>query len=243
MILLCTLNARYIHSSLVLRYLYAHMGELQRQTRIIEFTINQRPLDITEQLLDLQPRIIGFGLYIWNISQTTAVIAMIKSLRPDIQIILGGPEISHETERSPAYPYADFIIRGQADLAFANLCRSLLGQQPPPARIIDAPVPDPAQLALPYPHYTDEDIRQRVIYVEASRGCPFKCAFCLSALDKTARAFDIDHFLQQMQEQIIQRLGEKKIEDAFAGADLQIEGAVDKLEMTRTSIVKRLHLL
>ncbi len=199
MILLSTLNARYIHSSLGLRYLYAQMGRLQAQSRIIEFTINQRPLDIAEQLLELQPRIIGFGLYIWNITQTSEVMAIIKSLRPDIQLIAGGPEISHETEQSPAYPYADHIIRGQADFAFVDLCRQLLDQQTPPDKIIDASAFNPAQLTLPYEHYNAEDIRQRVIYVEASRGCPFKCEFCLSALDKTAQAVDIDDFLHHMQ--------------------------------------------
>ena len=133
MILLATLNARYIHSSLGLRYLYAQLGELQAHSRIIEFTINQRPLDIAEKLVDLQPRIIGFGLYIWNISQTIEVMAIIKSLRPDIQLIAGGPEISHEIEQSPAFAYADHVIRGQADFAFAALCRQLLEQGPQPA--------------------------------------------------------------------------------------------------------------
>ena len=199
MILLCTLNARYIHSSLGLRYLYAQLQEMQAHSRIIEFTINQRAQDIAEQLLELQPEIIGFGLYIWNITQTTEVIAILKALRPDIRIILGGPEISHETEDSPAFPLADFIIRGQADFAFAELCRALLDKHPPPTRIINAASFDPAQLSLPYAYYSDEDIRQRVIYVEASRGCPYKCEFCLSALDKTSRPVDMDALLQQLQ--------------------------------------------
>ena len=199
-ILLCTLNARYIHSALGLRYLFANMGGLQAQTRILEFTIKQRPVDIAEQLLDLEPAIIGFGCYIWNIRETTEVIALVKTLRPDIRIVIGGPEVSFETQQSPAWPWADHVIRGQADLAFAQLCRQLLDGQQQPAKIIDADAVDPQALDLPYAAYTDTDIRQRVIYVEASRGCPFKCEFCLSALDRTARPFDLAAFLQQMEQ-------------------------------------------
>lgn len=199
MILLGTLNARYIHCSLGLRYLYANMGELQEHTRIMEFMINQRPIDIAEEILKTEARIIGFGVYIWNISQTCEVLAILKTLQPELTIILGGPEISHESETSPAFTYADYIIKGPGDLAFARLCRDLLSNMPPSHKIIDAATFHPTQLTLPYDQYSDEDIRQRVIYVEASRGCPFKCEFCLSSLDKTAQSFDIDEFLQAME--------------------------------------------
>lgn len=204
MILLCTLNARYIHSALGLRYLYANMGSLQQQTQIQEFTINQRAIDIAEIILQQNPSIVGIGCYIWNIQQVSEVLAIIKSLRPDIVLVLGGPEISFETAQSNAYAYADYIIRGQGDLAFSQLCRDILDQKTVPDRIIDAEPFHPNQLALPYDFYTDEDIRQRVLYVEASRGCPFKCEFCLSALDKTAQPFVLDDFLQAM-EKLYQR--------------------------------------
>jgi radical SAM superfamily enzyme YgiQ (UPF0313 family) len=199
MILLCTLNARYIHSSLGLRYLYANMGDLQPQTRIMEFMINQRALDIAEQILKHKPTIVGFGLYIWNISQSTQVIAILKTLQPDISIILGGPEISYETEQNPAYEYADLVIRGQADISFAQACHGIINKKVLLHKVIDSPAFHPDTLKLPYSFYTDEDIRQRVLYVEASRGCPFKCEFCLSSLDKTAQAFNIDEFLQEME--------------------------------------------
>ena len=198
MILLCTLNARYIHSSLGLRYLYANMGELREQTRLIEFMINQRPIDIAEQILAERPRIVGFGLYIWNIVQTTEVMAILKALDPSLIIVAGGPEISHETAQSPAFPHVDHVIRGQADFAFGELCEDLLAGNHR-ERIIDPPAFHPGELALPYELYSDEDIRQRVLYVEASRGCPFKCEFCLSALDKTAQPFNTESFLQAME--------------------------------------------
>ena len=203
-ILLSTLNARYFHASLGLRYLYANLGELRTDTAIREFIITQRPLDIAEALLAEQPRLIGFGVYIWNVVETTQIVTLLKRVRPDLRVVLGGPEVSHEWEEQPIVDMADYLITGQADLAFAQLCRRLLNDDPPTEKIIAAAPPPLDQLALPYPFYTDEDIAHRLIYVEASRGCPFRCEFCLSALDQTAWPFPLELFLAEM-ERLYQR--------------------------------------
>src|ERR1051325_5990395 len=97
-IVLTTLNAKYIHAAFGLRYLMANLGELQSRACIAEFDINQRPIDIAEQLLARNPKIIGFGVYIWNVAPATEVVAAIKRVRPDVTIILGGPEGSYEGE-------------------------------------------------------------------------------------------------------------------------------------------------
>lgn len=199
-ILLATLNARYIHSAFGLRYLKANMGELEGRTRIMEFTLERRPIDIVEQILATAPRIVGFGVYIWNIEQTTQVAAMLKRLAPELILVLGGPNISFEQEKQPISQFADYIITGQADLRFAQLCREILGGEAPRQKIIAAPPPRLDEIALPYHLYSDEDIAQRVIYVEASRGCPFKCEFCISALDKTARPFEAERFFKAMEQ-------------------------------------------
>src|SRR6185436_18013229 len=96
-IVLTTLNAKYIHAAFGLRYLLANLGELQPRACLVEFDINQRPLDIAEVLLARESRILGFGVYIWNVAETTEVIAAIKRVRPDAVVILGGPEVSYET--------------------------------------------------------------------------------------------------------------------------------------------------
>lgn len=198
-IILSTLNARYIHSSLGLRYLLANMGNLTEQTRLVEYNINSRPIDIAEDLLQQQPRIIGFGVYIWNVEQTLQVIKLIKTISPETIIILGGPEVSYEYDDQEIVKLADYLITGQADLAFAQICDQLLSGRKPLQKI-DPVLPFTLdQIRLPYSCYTDEDIANRIIYVEASRGCPFKCEFCLSALDKTVWPFDLDLFLAEMQ--------------------------------------------
>ncbi len=198
-ILLTTLNARYIHSSLGLRYLLANLGELQNKTHIREFTIDQRPIDVAEKLLAERPRIIGLGVYIWNVEQSRQLVEIVKQVAPEVIVILGGPEVSFEWQAQPWLQQADYVIGGYADLAFARLCRDILAGTTPTERFLSAPMPRLAQLTLPYDGYNDEDIAHRLIYVEASRGCPFKCEFCLSALDKTATPFELDAFLKSME--------------------------------------------
>ncbi len=197
-IILSTLNARYIHSAFGLRYLKANMGALIDDTHIIEFTIHERPIDIVEKLLACKPLIIGLGIYVWNIEQMTHVAALIKTVSPETALILGGPEVSFEHNQQPICRLADYIICGHGEHAFATLCQHLLNGQYPGENILRPAPPKLDALALPYKYYSDEDIAHRIIYVEASRGCPFKCEFCLSALDKTAWSFDIEQFLDEM---------------------------------------------
>jgi radical SAM superfamily enzyme YgiQ (UPF0313 family) len=191
-ILLSTLNAKFIHASLGLRYLMANLGPLRSRARMLEFDINQRPMEIAEVLLAESPKIIGLGVYIWNTPVITELAALLKRVRPDVILILGGPEVSHETESHPAVPWADYVITGEADLAFAELCRQCLEGRRPAEKIIHATLPDLNALALPYDFYSDSDIRSRLLYVEASRGCPFSCDFCLSSLDEAVRPFPLD---------------------------------------------------
>jgi len=203
-IVLATINAKFIHAAFGLRYLYANLGDLQSRVRIAEFDINQRPVDIAEVLLAHNPKIIGLGVYIWNVAEATEVVAAIKRVRPEVIIILGGPEVSYETESQSIVQLADYVITGEADLKFAEVCRELLHDRAgtecaPRPKIIPAPLPEFSQLKLPYEFYDERDIAHRIIYVEASRGCPFTCEFCLSSLDVPVRAVPIEQFLGEMQ--------------------------------------------
>lgn len=198
-IILSTLNARYIHASMGLRYLLANMAELQGSTELIEFNINGRVIDMAETLLSKQPKIIGLGVYIWNARETLELVQLLKTVSPDTLIVLGGPEVSYEFETQELVSHADYVITGQADVAFRELCNDLLSGIKPINKIIH-PLPfELSEIALPYAWYNDEDISNRVIYVEASRGCPFKCEFCLSSLDKTVYPIDIELFLNEME--------------------------------------------
>lgn len=209
-IILSTLNARYIHAALGLRYLLANLdvhggAGLQARSTIREYTIVRSPDEIVADLLaTLGPpvpgltQVLGFGVYIWNVTQTTVVLRLLRAVRADLKIVLGGPEVSHETNDQAIVALADHVITGWGDVSFAKLCRALLDGPRPLMKIIQGEQPDLTALALPYAHYSDADLANRVLYVEASRGCPFKCEFCLSALDKTAWAFELETVLQAL---------------------------------------------
>ena len=205
-IILATLNAKYIHASLGLRYLLANMGDLKPRTLLREFTIAREPQAVVDELLAAlgEPcegavQVIGFGVYIWNVTQTCEVVRLLKQQRPTLKLVLGGPEVSHEVDEQAIVQLADHVITGWGDVSFPKLCRALLVGPRPLMKVIAGEQPPLDQIALPYCEYTDADLAHRLLYVEASRGCPFKCEFCLSSLDKTAIAFDLDVFLAQMQ--------------------------------------------
>lgn len=197
-IVLTTLNARYTHASLGLRCIRANLGELREDSLIDEFIIGQQTNEIAEKLLAHQPRIIGFGVYIWNVDETTKIIALLKRVAPDVTIIIGGPEVSFEIEDQRICQLADYVITGWGDVTFRKVALAVLRGPQPLMKVHAGEQPDLSELAMPYRDYTDEDIAHRTLYVEASRGCPFKCEFCLSALDKTAWPFETEAFLMEM---------------------------------------------
>jgi radical SAM superfamily enzyme YgiQ (UPF0313 family) len=225
-IVLTTLNAKYIHAAFGLRYLLANLGDLQPRACLVEFDINQRPLDIAEVLLAREPKILGFGVYIWNVAETTEVIAAIKRVRPDVTVILGGPEVSYETEEQAVVQMADYVVTGEADLKFAEVCRQLLQGAKPPAKVIPAPLPEFSQLTLPYDLYTDDDVAHRVIYVEASRGCPFTCEFCLSSLDIPVRQAPLETLLQHLQRLLDRGVRQFKFVDRTFNLNLNVSRAL-----------------
>jgi len=271
-IVLATLNARYAHASFGLRYLMANLpSDLIPRATIAEFDVNQRSINIVEKLLLQNPKIVGMGIYIWNAEQSRQVVSQLKRLRPEIAIVLGGPEVSYETEVQEICALADYVICGEADLAFGELCESLLGGRKPLLKVMQAELPEFGEekarrhegtearrggngeedqseftsasstlsplrafvpsclrttLQLPYSLYTDHDLSNRVIYVEASRGCPFKCEFCLSSLDVPVRNAPIDLFLAEMQGLLDRGLKQFKFVDRTFNLNLAISKAI-----------------
>lgn len=232
-IVLCTLNAKYIHASLGLRYLLANMDRhggagLRARTLLREYTIARAPQQIVDELLALRPTVVGFGVYIWNVSQTTEVVRRLKRQAPAVRVVLGGPEVSHEVEQQEIVRLADHVITGWGDVSFPKLCRALLHGPAPLMKVIPGEQPPLDEIVLPYAEYSDEDLAHRLLYVEASRGCPFKCEFCLSSLDKTAWAFDLDAFLAELN--LLHRRGARHFKFVDRTFNLKVEASVRILQ-------------
>ena len=205
-ILFTAFNARYAHTAFGARYLLANMGDLKQQSALLEFDLQVQPRIAVEKILNRNPKILIIGCYIWNIDLVTKTAALLKAIRPDIQLILGGPEISYETEEQDIFQYADYVVCGEGEIEVPKLCGQILAVGHPEehgetdsvpsskaaGKIINAEPVDVSQIELPYDLYSDDDIKHRAIYVEASRGCPFRCEYCMSSLDPCVRYFPED---------------------------------------------------
>ena len=215
-VVLSTLNSKFIHSSLALRYLKAY-GEAHGQAYdIVEYTINMPVLDILSDITEHDIDVLGFACYIWNIEMTLHVVDMVKAVRPDIKIVLGGPEVSFTAdELLERCPNIDYIVQGEGEEAFHALVTALQlgndGLNPviPGVRgrrngsifgsAEAVEVRDLSTIPFPYTEEDMEDLEHKIIYYESSRGCPFSCQYCLSGNKNTVRFFPQERTLEELQ--------------------------------------------
>lgn len=205
-VVVATLNAKYIHTSLALRYLKSFsQGEFD--VDIAEYTIKDPSMSIAADLFSRKPDVIGFSCYIWNIEETITVVDMLRKVLPDVKIVLGGPEVSYDTEEwMNRLQGVDFIVMGEGEETFRDLLRQIAGEQKyhfvfglayrkDGQVVITPPRPKLDLNAIPSPHRFKQDLpslRNRVVYFETSRGCPFSCQFCLSSIEVGVRYFDME---------------------------------------------------
>jgi anaerobic magnesium-protoporphyrin IX monomethyl ester cyclase len=195
-ILLTTLNAKYIHLNLAIRLLY-QLNKSHKGLAWQEFTIKQPAQQIAEACVNYD--VVAFSCYIWNISQTLAVAQLLKQINPNIKILLGGPEVSYEWQPVLELPYIDYIIVGEGEIPF----NSFINNYPNISNINNLAYKQNGQLILkeqqaifdmsnfiglnPYIGDPIEELANKVSYIETSRGCPYKCEFCLASLDNKVR--------------------------------------------------------
>ncbi len=211
-IVLATINAKWIHPSLALRLLQANLGGLAEKSRILEFALRQPQEEKVSALLAETPRILALSVSIWNHEATLALLDALEShWRADPRsrpiIVLGGPEVSYLSEASPLIQRADWVIHGEGELVFrvlsehlllGNSLKSLEPYGSTSGKWLYARPVSLEEIKSAYHLYTDEDIARKLIYVEASRGCPFGCEFCLSSLDRRVRNVPLEQFLLDM---------------------------------------------
>lgn len=199
-----TLNAKYIHTNIAIRYLKAYAAP-EFEIELAEYTIKDPIMNIVTDLIGKRPNVIGFSCYIWNIEETIKVIKMIKKIDPSIQIVAGGPEVTYDVlEWMETVKEFDFIAIGEGEHTFKQLLTELNGAKQfenvpgiayrKEGKVKITPQSNKLNLReLPSPFRFEEDIShlsKRVTYIETSRGCPFSCQFCLSSIEVGVRYFD-----------------------------------------------------
>ena len=217
-ILLATINAKWIHPSLALRLLKANLGPLSENCEIVEFALRQPLREKLEPILESRPRILGLSVSIWNLTATVELLKELAKIwdgagevsRPFV--VLGGPEVSYLPTDAEIFEYADYCVRGEGEIVFGKLCDIVFSGKA--GNIADlhsngeCAVVDLGELKSGYALYTDEDLQRKLTYVEASRGCPYSCGFCLSANHgdnpkiPRVREFPLEPFLREMNELI-----------------------------------------
>lgn len=205
-ILLTAINAKYIHSNLALRNFIAYTSDCQEHLVLKEYTINHVPDRILQNIYRELPDVLCISCYIWNIAYVETLTEEFHKLLPNVPIWLGGPEVSFEAEAFlDTHPAVTGIMRGEGEDTFAALARHYIYGSP--EYFEDIPgllfrrgktvtyTGEPLPLALdniPFCYDNAADLEHRIVYYESSRGCPFRCSYCLSSLEKTLRFRSLD---------------------------------------------------
>ncbi len=236
-VILTTLNSKFIHSNLAIRYLKEYAKDLE-DIRIEEFTINQNLGEIAAKIYGLKPDLVAFSTYIWNIDQTLEVCERLKLVSPDTKILLGGPEVSFQMkDLMLRNAFIDYIVYGEGEETFRDL---LLKKEPFGIEglvyrhggevIVNPPRPligDIDRIPSPY-HSIGDEYRNKIVYYESSRGCPFNCAFCLSSTIKGVRYMSIDRVKKDLDNLIDAGVKQVKFVDRTFNANKEFSKEVMK---------------
>ena len=212
---LTVLNAKFIHSSLALRCLHSACRKKNIDTVTAEYTINQHIYDILRHLTALGGQAVGFSCYIWNIDMTCHLIALLKQVRPDVTIFVGGPEVSYTArEVLEENPCVDYVLQGEGEIMVPAFLEALASGADPTAvpgvlgrsggavtgneTYQEVAVLD--DLPFPYEGENFSKLAHKIIYYESSRGCPFHCQYCLSGMNDTVRFRSVPLVLRELQQ-------------------------------------------
>lgn len=204
-VILAALNAKYIHTSLAIRYLASYVRDMAPDTTVMEYNINQHLEDIAADLYRQKPVLLGFACYIWNIGETLRIVNLLKKVSPELKIVLGGPEVSYDAGAVLAdNPAVDYVISGEGEEPLRGLLTALQGRSDlrdvagltfrDGEQILSSDQPaQPADLSRVSCDYDDlAQLRDKIIYYECSRGCPFQCQYCLSSTFTGVRFFPLE---------------------------------------------------
>lgn len=209
-VLLTAINSRYIHSNLAVRYLRAYTKDMDYECKIREFSINDREEHVLEQIIEEEPDVVAISTYIWNVEMVERLANLIKIVNPSIEIVYGGPEVSYDSMIFLKNNEGEYVIEGEGENTYREFIEYKLGKREiesirglyykkegnvlyngsRPAMSLDDVV---------FPYEEDEDLTNKIVYYESSRGCPFNCKYCLSSTSHGVRFRSIDKVLKELQ--------------------------------------------
>jgi len=208
-ILLVGINTKFVHTNLAVKYLRAYTKDMNYDGKIREFSINDRAEKILEEIIKEKANVIAFSTYIWNIELITKLSNLIKLVDENIEIIYGGPEVSYDSQRILTELNGDYIIEGEGEKTFREFVEYKLGYR----KLEDIrglyykkdngiffngkrPLIDMNEVAFPYEE--QDELNNKIVYYEGSRGCPFNCKYCLSSTSHGVRFLDIERVKKEL---------------------------------------------
>ena len=208
-VLITAIDSKFIHSNLAVRYLKNFTKDLNYEAKIKELTINDREERILEEIIKEKPDIVAFSTYIWNVELISRVANLIKRVNPKIEILYGGPEVSFDSRNFLQNNVGDYVIEGEGEKTYRDFILYKLGKikleevKGIHYKIDDIvysnekrPLMSMDEIAFPYEE--NEDLSNKIVYYEASRGCPFNCKYCLSSTSHGVRFLEIDRVLNDL---------------------------------------------
>lgn len=208
--LLVAINAKYSHTSLAVRYLKVASKNETWSPKVLEYTINQHEDDMIRNIMSYEPHVISFSCYIWNYEMILRICKDIKTINPNIKIFLGGPEVSYDAMAIlKAYDFIDVIMIGEGEATYIELCdhiykgknlESVNGIVYRKDGVFKTPDRKPIDVLdqIPFPYESLEGLDHKKLYYESSRGCPYKCQYCLSSTTGRVRFFSLERVKEDM---------------------------------------------
>lgn len=208
-ILLTAINSKFVHSNLAVRYLKAFTKDMDYDCNIREFSINDREEKILEEIIKESPNVVAFSTYIWNIEMIKRLSNLIKLVDENIEILYGGPEVSYDSQNILRELNGDYIIEGEGEKTYREFVEYKLQER----NLEDIrglyykkdnniffngkrPLMNMNEVVFPYEE--DENLDNKIVYYESSRGCPFNCSYCLSSTIHGVRFLDIERVKKEL---------------------------------------------
>lgn len=215
-VVLVAVNSKYIHSNLAVKYLKAYTADMDYECTNMEFSINDREERVVEEIICEKPDMVGFSCYIWNIEFVKKVATLVKLINPSIEIFYGGPETSFNPEEFLTSNIGEYVLEGEGEETYREFIDEKLKGKDDPSKENykdikglftkvkgkihyggKRPLMDMNKIAFPYSE--EDDLSNKIVYYEASRGCPFNCKYCLSSTTHGVRFLDINRVLKELQ--------------------------------------------